>query len=37
VAEEVNQATAQADADPMPELESRFEDVLAEKYPYQPK
>jgi pyruvate dehydrogenase E1 component alpha subunit len=37
VAEEVNQATAQADADPMPELESRFEDVLAETYPYQPK
>lgn len=36
VNEEVEQAIAQADADPNPPLESRFEDVLAEKYPYQP-
>src|SRR5437764_2161699 len=27
----------QADADPQPTLESRFEDALAETYPYQPK
>ena len=33
----VDQATQQADADPFPELESRFDDVLAEKYPYLPK
>jgi pyruvate dehydrogenase E1 component alpha subunit len=37
VAEEVNEAFAQADADPHPALEARFEDILAEKYPYQPK
>jgi pyruvate dehydrogenase E1 component alpha subunit len=34
-AEEVDQATRQADADPFPPLEERFEDVLAEKYPLQ--
>jgi pyruvate dehydrogenase E1 component alpha subunit len=34
VSEEVDQATAQADADPFPALEDRFTDVLAEKYPY---
>ncbi len=33
VANEVNEATAQADADPFPALEDRFDDVLAEKYP----
>ena len=37
VADEINQATSQADADPMPELEARFEDVLAETYPFEPK
>jgi pyruvate dehydrogenase E1 component alpha subunit len=37
VAEEINQATDQANKDPMPELEARFEDVLSETYPYQPK
>jgi pyruvate dehydrogenase E1 component alpha subunit len=37
VAEEVNQAFAQADADPHPPLDARFDDILAEKYPYQPK
>ena len=37
VAEEVNQAFAQADADPHPPLEARFDDILAEKYPYQPE
>lgn len=35
--EEVDQATKQADADPFPELDDRFSDVLAEKYPYEPK
>lgn len=35
VADEISNATAQADADPMPELESRFDDVLAEKYPFE--
>jgi pyruvate dehydrogenase E1 component alpha subunit len=37
VAEEIAAAVAQADADPHPALEDRFEDMLAEKYPYQPK
>src|SRR4051812_23189778 len=37
VAEQVNEAFEQADADPHPPLESRFEDALAETYPYQPK
>lgn len=37
VAAEVNEAFAQAENDPHPPLEARFEDVLAEKYPYQPK
>jgi pyruvate dehydrogenase E1 component alpha subunit len=36
VAEEINSATAQADADPHPALEARFDDALAEKYPYEP-
>jgi pyruvate dehydrogenase E1 component alpha subunit len=35
VAEEVEQAAQQADADPMPALEDRFSDVLSEKYPYE--
>jgi hypothetical protein len=33
----VDEAIGQADADNHPPLEARFEDVLAEKYPYQPK
>jgi pyruvate dehydrogenase E1 component alpha subunit len=33
----VNDAVKQADADPHPELDERFEDALAETYPYQPK
>lgn len=37
VAEEIDAATRQADADPFPELPDRFDDVLAEKYPYEPK
>jgi pyruvate dehydrogenase E1 component alpha subunit len=34
---EINQATDQADADGHPDLHERFDDVLAEQYPYQPK
>ena len=34
---EVDQGLAQADADPHPPLEDRFNDVLAEHYPYGPK
>jgi pyruvate dehydrogenase E1 component alpha subunit len=34
---EINEATAMADADPHPQLDDRFSDVLAERYPYQPK
>ncbi|HTL28692.1 MAG TPA: pyruvate dehydrogenase (acetyl-transferring) E1 component subunit alpha [Tepidisphaeraceae bacterium] len=37
VAEEVAEAFRQADEDPHPPLESRFDDILAEKYPYLPK
>jgi pyruvate dehydrogenase E1 component alpha subunit len=37
VAEEVEQAIQQAEADPNPPLEDRFNDALAEEYPYQPK
>jgi pyruvate dehydrogenase E1 component alpha subunit len=37
VADEINQAAAQADADPNPELDDRFSDVLAEQYPYLPR
>jgi TPP-dependent pyruvate/acetoin dehydrogenase alpha subunit len=37
VADEINQVVAQVEADPHPPLEDRFTDVLAEKYPYQPK
>jgi pyruvate dehydrogenase E1 component alpha subunit len=33
VSAEVEEATRQADADPVPALEDRFNDVLAEKYP----
>jgi len=36
-AAEINEATTQADADPHPQLNERFDDVLAEQYPYQPK
>jgi pyruvate dehydrogenase E1 component alpha subunit len=34
---EVEQAFTQADEDPHPALEDRFDDVLAETYPYQPE
>jgi pyruvate dehydrogenase E1 component subunit alpha len=37
VVAEVNQATAEADADPFPDPEDRFNDILAEKYPFEPK
>jgi hypothetical protein len=37
VAEAINEAVRQADEDPHPPLESRFEDALVETYPYQPK
>ena len=37
VAEEISEAVRQADADPHPPLEDRFNDALVEKYPYQPK
>jgi pyruvate dehydrogenase E1 component alpha subunit len=37
VAAEIDQATQQADADPFPEPDARFDDILAEKYPYEPK
>ena len=37
VAAEINQATAQAEADPHPPLEDRFTDILAEKYPFPPR
>jgi len=37
VAQEVDQAIAQAEADPNPGLQERFDDILAEQYPYQPK
>lgn len=33
VSAEIAEATAQADADPHPKLEERFDDILAEKYP----
>ena len=36
VQEVINKALAQADADPHPPLEDRFNDILAERYPYQP-
>jgi pyruvate dehydrogenase E1 component alpha subunit len=32
----INDSLAQADADPHPPLEDRFNDILAEEYPYQP-
>lgn len=37
VVKEVEEAIVQAEADPHPALEDRFNDVLAETYPYQPK
>ena len=37
VNEEVEAAIREAEADPNPALEDRFNDVLAETYPYQPK
>jgi len=37
VAEEVEEAIRQAEADPNPPLEDRFNDALAEQYPYQPE
>lgn len=36
VAAEVAEATSQADSDPQPALEDRFDDILAEHYPYVP-
>jgi pyruvate dehydrogenase E1 component alpha subunit len=36
VHDEIDQATEQADADPNPDLNDRFNDVLAETYPYFP-
>jgi len=36
VSDQINAALAQADADPHPPLEDRFNDILAERYPYQP-
>ncbi len=35
ISAEVNDAITQADADPHPPLEDRFDDILAEKYPLQ--
>jgi len=37
VSNEVDQAIQQAEADPNPGLDERFDDILAESYPYQPK
>jgi len=37
IAATIDKAVAQADADPHPALEDRFDDVLAEQYPYEPK
>jgi pyruvate dehydrogenase E1 component alpha subunit len=37
VSEAVAEAVQQADADPHPDLDARFEDALVEKYPFQPK
>jgi pyruvate dehydrogenase E1 component alpha subunit len=37
VADQVNEAVRQADEDPHPAMEDRFNDALAETYPYQPK
>ena len=37
VSAEVAEALRQADADPHPPLEDRFNDILAERYPYEPK
>jgi pyruvate dehydrogenase E1 component alpha subunit len=37
VQQEVTEAFDLAEADPHPPLESRFEDALAERYPYEPK
>jgi pyruvate dehydrogenase E1 component alpha subunit len=37
VSGEVVEALQQADADPHPALEERFDDILAEQYPYEPK
>ena len=37
ISTEINAAVHQADVDPHPPLEDRFNDILSEKYPYQPK
>jgi pyruvate dehydrogenase E1 component alpha subunit len=37
VSAEVADAVRQADGDPHPGLEERFDDILAEQYPYEPK
>ena len=34
---EIDQAVAQADADPNPPLDARFDHILAETYPFEPK
>jgi pyruvate dehydrogenase E1 component alpha subunit len=34
---QVDQGVAEADADPHPALDDRFQDVLAEQYPFEPK
>jgi pyruvate dehydrogenase E1 component alpha subunit len=36
-AQEIDKAVELAEADPFPALEDRFEDILAEKYPYMPE
>jgi pyruvate dehydrogenase E1 component alpha subunit len=37
VSNEVGEAIAQADTDPHPPLEDRFNDILAEQYPFEPE
>jgi TPP-dependent pyruvate/acetoin dehydrogenase alpha subunit len=37
VSNEVSEAIAQADADPHPPVEDRFNDILAEQYPFEPE
>jgi pyruvate dehydrogenase E1 component alpha subunit len=37
ISAEVSEALQQADSDPHPALEERFDDILAETYPYEPE
>jgi hypothetical protein len=37
VSAEVAEAVGQADSDPHPGLDERFDDILAEQYPYKPE